>query len=257
MGGRSITTVVPSTTPAALTSITTGLPPSTHGVTGYRMRRGRRRAQRDPVAARRRAPSARSRRDPAPRRSSWAVPVPVVTKSEFRTSGFTGVHLRGGRLPRLADHRGARRARARARRRRRAPRLRLLPGHRRGRARLRPRRRRGTPPSSRPPTGSSAQVLDAVPADVALRRDRRPRPGAGRSRRLDRPRRARRARRRPTRATAGSATSTRGRAPPPISPPRPSELPSAATRGCSRREQLLDEGWLGPEPSAGDPPPGR
>src|SRR5947207_191498 len=36
--GGPITTVVPSTTPAALTSITTGLPPSRHGITGFRIR---------------------------------------------------------------------------------------------------------------------------------------------------------------------------------------------------------------------------
>ena len=35
--GRSITTVAPSTTSAALTSITTGLPPGEHGVVGYRV----------------------------------------------------------------------------------------------------------------------------------------------------------------------------------------------------------------------------
>ena len=37
MDGRSITTVAPSTTATALTSITTGLPPGQHGVMGYRM----------------------------------------------------------------------------------------------------------------------------------------------------------------------------------------------------------------------------
>src|SRR5262249_9060114 len=35
--GGPVTTVVPSTTPAALTSITTGQPPGRHGVTGYRL----------------------------------------------------------------------------------------------------------------------------------------------------------------------------------------------------------------------------
>jgi hypothetical protein len=37
MAGSPITTVVPSTTSTALTSITTGLPPGEHGVIGYRM----------------------------------------------------------------------------------------------------------------------------------------------------------------------------------------------------------------------------
>ncbi|HEX6310927.1 MAG TPA: alkaline phosphatase family protein, partial [Acidimicrobiia bacterium] len=36
--GRAITTVVPSTTASALTSIATGLAPSQHGLVGYRMR---------------------------------------------------------------------------------------------------------------------------------------------------------------------------------------------------------------------------
>lgn len=38
MENRPITSVVPSTTAAALTSITTGLPPSEHGIVGYRMK---------------------------------------------------------------------------------------------------------------------------------------------------------------------------------------------------------------------------
>src|SRR5690349_21050678 len=38
LDGGSITTVAPSTTAAALTSITTGLAPGAHGVIGYRIR---------------------------------------------------------------------------------------------------------------------------------------------------------------------------------------------------------------------------
>ena len=38
MAGGPITTVAPSTTAAALTSITIGAPPATHGVVGYRLR---------------------------------------------------------------------------------------------------------------------------------------------------------------------------------------------------------------------------
>ncbi len=37
MTGGPITTVAPSTTATALTSITTGLPPGEHGVVGYRI----------------------------------------------------------------------------------------------------------------------------------------------------------------------------------------------------------------------------
>ena len=40
MTGDRITTVVPSTTATALTSIATGLAPAQHGVLGYRMRDG-------------------------------------------------------------------------------------------------------------------------------------------------------------------------------------------------------------------------
>ena len=37
MAGGPITTIVPSTTATAMTSITTGLPPGEHGVVGYRI----------------------------------------------------------------------------------------------------------------------------------------------------------------------------------------------------------------------------
>src|SRR5439155_5508126 len=94
LSGRAITTVVPSTTPAALTSLTTGLPPGRHGITGFRFRVDRTvlnairwqqengKRPPDPAAVQRSEPFA-------------GRPVPVVTKSEFRTSGFTGAHLRG------------------------------------------------------------------------------------------------------------------------------------------------------------------
>ena len=78
-------------------------------------------------------------------------------------------------------------------------------------------------------------------------RHRRPRPGAHRARRLARasPRCTRWSR--PTRATAGSATSTRGRAPPPTCSRRREQL-HGGDAWVFRREQLLDEGWLGPDP---------
>jgi hypothetical protein len=94
--GGCLTTVVPSTTAAALTSIATGVAPAVHGLVGYRFR----------VAANR------------PRDVlnvlAWAVPgevhdparyqklaafggrrVPVVHRAEFRGSGFTKAHLAG------------------------------------------------------------------------------------------------------------------------------------------------------------------
>ena len=92
LAGGAITTVAPSTTATALTSITTGLTPIEHGVLGFRMRvddqilnvlrwtvdRGR-----PPDAFR------VQRHQPFLGRS-----VPVVTRSEFRATGFTAAHLR-------------------------------------------------------------------------------------------------------------------------------------------------------------------
>lgn len=94
--GGPIPTVVPSTTASALTSITTGLAPSQHGLIGFRVRidgrvlntlawRSDGRTPPDPGIVQRREPF-RGRE------------VPVLTRSEFRTSGFTMAHLRGGRF---------------------------------------------------------------------------------------------------------------------------------------------------------------
>ncbi len=97
--GGPITTVVPSTTPAALTSITTGLAPSRHGITGFRIRIDNAvlNAIRWQLADGKRPPepSAIQRHEPFGGRA-----VPVVTKAAFRTTGFTAAHLRG------ADFRG-------------------------------------------------------------------------------------------------------------------------------------------------------
>lgn len=95
MAGGPITTVVPSTTPAALTSLTTGLGPARHGVTGYRMRLD------DTVLNTIQWRRADGRRGPDPavvqrHEGFGGRAVPVVTKAEFRTSGFTGAHLRDG-----------------------------------------------------------------------------------------------------------------------------------------------------------------
>jgi hypothetical protein len=96
MVGGPATTVVPSTTAVALTSFTTGVGAGEHGVTGYRMRVGDgvlnvlgwtigRTAGPDPARLQPRPPFA-------------GRPVPVVTKAEFRTTGFTAAHLRGARF---------------------------------------------------------------------------------------------------------------------------------------------------------------
>ncbi len=92
LAGGAITTVAPSTTATALTSITTGLTPIEHGVLGFRIRTDGQILNvlrwtvdhgRPPDAFR------VQRHQPFLGRS-----VPVVTRSEFRTTGFTAAHLR-------------------------------------------------------------------------------------------------------------------------------------------------------------------
>lgn len=94
MEGGPVPSVVPSTTAAGLTSIATGAPPSQHGLVGYRIRvagevlnvlvwPGARHP--DPVTT-----------QPIPPFQGRAVP--VVTRSEFRSTGFTTAHLRGTTL---------------------------------------------------------------------------------------------------------------------------------------------------------------
>ncbi len=91
-----ITTVAPSTTAAALTSITTGVGPGEHGLIGYRVptaagvmnslrwwASGREVQQEVPPA------------DLQPVEPFLGRPVTVVTRSEFRGTGFTAAHLRG------------------------------------------------------------------------------------------------------------------------------------------------------------------
>ncbi len=98
-GGR-ITTVAPSTTAAALTSIATALPPGEHGIIGYRM------AIDGEIfnSLRWGTPSRPDARKTIPPRmlqpyDPFLGQQPVlVTKAEFRRSGFTEAHLRGGRL---------------------------------------------------------------------------------------------------------------------------------------------------------------
>ncbi len=97
MDGRPITSVAPTTTAAALTSIATGAPPGEHGVVGYRIR-----TQMEILNVLRwtaGGTSALSRIVPEhlqPIEPFGGEPVVVVTKAEFRGSGFTRAHLRGG-----------------------------------------------------------------------------------------------------------------------------------------------------------------
>lgn len=97
MTGGPITTVLPATTATALTSISTGLAPAQHGILGYRMLVGSDvlNVLRWTIPDRNRPP------DPFDVQRHTAFlgrPVPVITKSEFRTTGFTQAHLRGGRF---------------------------------------------------------------------------------------------------------------------------------------------------------------
>jgi hypothetical protein len=94
--GSHITTVVPSTTATALTSLTTGLTPGEHGLIGYRIDMG------DTVMnvlrwgdengdLRRRYPPSQVQACPPFLGSS----VPVLSKAELEGSGFTLAHLAG------------------------------------------------------------------------------------------------------------------------------------------------------------------
>ena len=94
-----ITSVAPSTTATALTSITTGLTPGEHGIVGYRAELGGRVVN----MLRWRDDTGDVQRTHVPRTIQPFAPflgeqVPVITKAEFARTGFTEAHLRGGRL---------------------------------------------------------------------------------------------------------------------------------------------------------------
>ena len=95
--GGPITTVVPSTTAAALTSIASGLTPARHGMVGYRMLVGGQVLD----VLRWKVPEGR----PPSRASVTLVDtafcgrdVPTVVRAEFNRSGFTESHMRGVRF---------------------------------------------------------------------------------------------------------------------------------------------------------------
>ncbi|HEY8544204.1 MAG TPA: alkaline phosphatase family protein [Acidimicrobiales bacterium] len=99
MAGRPITTVAPSTTSTALTSITTGLPPGEHGIVGYRM------AVHGEVlnVLRWSTVAGDAHQAIPPIKMQPSAPFlgqrpPVVTRAEYRTTGFTGAHLDGVRF---------------------------------------------------------------------------------------------------------------------------------------------------------------
>jgi hypothetical protein len=100
MDGLAITSVAPSTTATALTSIATGRPPADHGILGYRISVGHGevlnvlRWSIDGADARQTVPPLDFQRLPA----FAGTHPPVVTKSHFQTTGFTSAHLIGTRL---------------------------------------------------------------------------------------------------------------------------------------------------------------
>jgi predicted AlkP superfamily pyrophosphatase or phosphodiesterase len=102
--GGPITSVVPTTTATALTSITTGRPPAEHGIVGYRVRVASDTGADEVMNVlrwRTEAGDMRCRR-PAkvfqPIAPFAGVAVPAVTRGEFASTGFTAAHLAGGRL---------------------------------------------------------------------------------------------------------------------------------------------------------------
>ena len=99
MVGGPITSVAPSTTATALTSISTGVAPGLHGVMGYRMAIGR-----DVLNVLRWSANGRDARSAIPPESVQTLDAfegqrpPVITRAEFRESGFTRAHLDRTRL---------------------------------------------------------------------------------------------------------------------------------------------------------------
>ena len=114
MAGGPITTVAPSTTAAALTSISTGLPPGEHGMVGYRIAVGGSSgpAHGEILNALRWSTGngdARHRHDPRlfqPCEMFGSQRPPVVTRAQFADSGFTAAHLSDTRLLGYADRGG-------------------------------------------------------------------------------------------------------------------------------------------------------
>jgi predicted AlkP superfamily pyrophosphatase or phosphodiesterase len=97
--GGPITTVAPSTTSTALTSIASGMPPGEHGVIGYRMSVDGHVLN----VLRWSTQDGDARRSLPPDDFQLCVPFggqrpPVVTRAEFAQTGFTDAHLGGTRF---------------------------------------------------------------------------------------------------------------------------------------------------------------
>jgi predicted AlkP superfamily pyrophosphatase or phosphodiesterase len=99
MSGGPILTVAPSTTATAMTSLTTGTPPGEHGVVGYRVA-----VDGAVLNVLRWSIDGRDVRASLPPEKFQPYPpfadqrVPAITRADFRSSGFTEVHLEGVRF---------------------------------------------------------------------------------------------------------------------------------------------------------------
>ena len=107
--GGPITSVVPTTTATALTSISTGLPPAVHGVVGYRLSVGVNGSGPEPDSARIlnvlkwRTEDGDARRTFPPKEfqpvpAFDGIPAPSVTRADFAATGFSAAHLNGARI---------------------------------------------------------------------------------------------------------------------------------------------------------------
>lgn len=100
MEGGPITSVAPTTTATALTSLTTGQAPASHGVVGYRLRVGPAevlnvlRWHTGSGDAREAVPPEKFQ----PQAAFAGSGPPVVTRAEFADTGFTSAHLGGSRF---------------------------------------------------------------------------------------------------------------------------------------------------------------
>jgi len=99
LAGGPITSVVPTTTATALTSLVTGTAPGTHGIVGYRIALGS-----DVLNVLKWSLTAGDGRHAVPPEQFQVQPAflgrdcPVVSRAEFADSGFTDAHQRGVRL---------------------------------------------------------------------------------------------------------------------------------------------------------------
>ncbi|HWE57343.1 MAG TPA: alkaline phosphatase family protein [Acidimicrobiales bacterium] len=102
LSGHEITSVAPTTTACALTSLVVGAPPARHGIVGYRVAVETPTGHEVMNVLKWRTPSGDARPwvDPATFQSAdpfGGRPVPVVSKADFAGTGFTVAHQRGSR----------------------------------------------------------------------------------------------------------------------------------------------------------------